>query len=214
MRKVDNILPSILYFLLFTCVLGLIVYSISNIEGIKSGKMYKRIVGERVSRVYQLEKGVNFIGLDFRSNDLASRIFKSNDSIILLADFDNGKWRKIIKRSSKSSILFSNFKLKENKGYLIVVDKDMELILEGKKRDKGKKFDFDNGWNLIGAVNHGTSTKLKNEIEENGIEVLGVANWSNSLGTFLNLKYSDNQIFGEDFNIDSEDGVFVEIENK
>lgn len=214
MRKVDNILPSILYLLLFTCVLGLIVYSISNIESIKSLNINKRIIGERVLREYQLKKGVNFIGLDFRSKDLASKIVRSNNNIILIADFDDGQWDKVIKRSSKNRIFFNNFTLKENKGYLVVVDKDTQLILEGRKREKDIKYDFDNGWNLIGAVNYGTSTNLISKIEEKGVDVLGVANWSNSLGTFLNLKYSDTQMFGEDFNIDIQDGVFIKVENK
>lgn len=206
MKKVNDILPSILYLLIFTSFIGLIIYSILNFDGIKSQ--------EKVTREYQLNEGVNFIGLDFRSKDRASKILRSNEDIVLIADFDDGEWEKIVKRSSKRPIVFNNFILKEYKGYLIVVDKDTQLVLEGKKRNKDIEYRFDDGWNLIGAVNYGTSTNLVSKIENKDIDVLGVANWSDSLGTFLNFKSLDNQMFGEDFTIDKQDGVFIKVESK
>lgn len=214
MKKVNDILPSILYLLIFISFVGLIVYSILNIESVKSGDIYKKIVGEKVIREYQLNEGVNFIGLDFKSKDLASKILRSNENILLIADFDDGQWEKVIKKNSKKPVLFNNFLLKEYKGYLIIVDKDTQLVLEGRKRQEDIEYKLDNGWNLIGAVNYGTSTDLASEMEDKGIDVLGVANWSDSLGTFLNFKSSDNKTFGEDFTIDNKDGVFIKVERK
>lgn len=214
MKKVNNILPSILYLLIFISIFGLIIYSILNIESVNSGNLYKKIVGEKISREYQLNKGVNFIGLDFKSKNFASKILRSNENILLIANFEDGQWNKVIKKSSKKPIIFNNFVLKEYKGYLIIVEKDTNLVINGRKRNKKIDYKLDEGWNLIGAVNYGTSNELVSKLKNEDIDVLGVANWSDSLGTFINYKSINNKIYGEDFTLNNQDGVFVKVEKR
>jgi len=67
MKRVKDILPSILYLLIFLSILGLIAVLVINSSNVQESNIYKKIIGEKVSQTYDLEKGINFIGVDFNS---------------------------------------------------------------------------------------------------------------------------------------------------
>ena len=212
MKKVKDILPSILYLLLFISVLGLIIYLLINTDTVISSDAYRKILGEKVSKSYVLEKGVNFIGLDFNSKFKASRILKENENLILIADYDNNEWENIVKSSSKRATQGKDFRLKEYRGYLIIAKEDTTISLEGRRFNDISKLKLDKGLNLISTFNYQSNSELINGLREKGMDVLGVSNWSNSLEMFTSYIINNQEVYGNDIPISGMNGVFVNIQ--
>ena len=212
MKKVKDILPSIFYLLLFTSVLGLIVYSILNIDTIKSSNTFKKVFGEKVSKTYELEKGVNFIGVDFNSKFKASRILKENENLTLIADYDDNEWENIVKSSSKRATEGKDFRLKEYRGYLIIASEDTTISLDGRKFNDISKLKLDKGLNLIGGIEYLSSDTIISEFKNSGIDVLGVTTWNNSTSMFLSNIIENGEIYGDILKIEENDGVFINIQ--
>jgi len=212
MKKVKDILPSILYLLIFMSILVLISILILNIKPVKETTIYKKVIGEKVEKVYKLDEGVNFIGVDFNSKYTALRILKENPNVTLIGDYDDNEWENIVKSSSKRAIKGKNFKLKQFKGYIIISDSDTQITLHGRKYDRKIQYYFDKGLNLISTFNYETSSELLNGLKEKGINVLGVSTWSDSINSFNNLIEDNGNTYGNDIEIDKLDGVFLKIQ--
>lgn len=205
MKKVKDILPSIFYLLLIALIVTPIVLAITY------KPFNEAIFGEKVSSEYRLKEGINYIGLDFRSNDRAFRILKENENISLIADYKNGEWDNIINESSNSIFFWNNFKLKEYNGYLVITDSDTVLTLEGRKKRNQIKFDFKQGEYLIGGLDYSTASELIEKFKNEGIEVLGTSVWSTPKSHFESFVIDNNKIFGNDIDLSKKEGIFLKI---
>lgn len=211
MTKVKNILPSILYLLIFISLLGLIVVLLLNTEVVKKSNFYKKVLGERVERVYQLKEGTNFIGLDFNSKNFALKILKENPDITLIGDYDDNEWKNIVQNTSKRPTKGKNFKLKQFKGYIVISSSDTQISIEGREYDRKLEDKFDEGLNLISTLNYNTSSELINGFKDDGINILGVSTWSNSISNFESFVIDNGIDYGKDIKIDSKQGVFIKV---
>ncbi|HNW23684.1 MAG TPA: hypothetical protein PKH06_02895 [Candidatus Dojkabacteria bacterium] len=212
MKRVKDILPSILYLLIFLSILGLIAVLVINSSNVQESNIYKKIIGEKVSQTYDLEKGINFIGVDFNSKYTVSRIINENPDISLIGDYDNNDWKNIVRSGSKRATKGNNFKLKQYKGYIVIAKKDTTLELVGRKYNREMKFKFDKGLNLVSASNYSNSLELIKDFKDKEIAVLGVSSWENTIDRFVDNVVKDNVQYGEDRKISKQSGVFINIE--
>lgn len=212
MKKVKNILPSILYLLIFILILIISILLILNTKGVKSSKIYRKVIGERVLKTYELKEGVNLIGTDFNSKDKAARIIKNNPDISVIGDFDNSGWKRIVKKSSSRVLQGKNFKLKQGKGYLVISNKDIQLKLEGRRFERDTNTTLDKGLNLINASSYTHMSRLIQDFENKDIQVLGVSSWSNSLSNFVSYVQDSGDYYGTDNEINPNSGVFINVE--
>jgi len=212
MKRVKDILPSILYLLIFLSILGLIAVLVINSSNVQESNIYKKIIGKKVSQTYDLEKGINFIGVDFNSKYTVSRIINENPDISLIGDYDNNDWENIVKSGSKRAAKGHNFKFKQYKGYIVIAKKDTTLELVGRKYNREMKLKFDKGLNLVSAGNYSNSLELIKDFKDKEIAVLGVSSWENTIDRFVDNVVKDNVQYGEDRKISKQSGVFINIE--
>ena len=164
-----------------------------------------------------LHKGVNFVGFDFTpsyelATMLASDLIKSNSNILLVGNFNEYEWKDLIKQSQSIPFAGNDFELKQNKGYLIITDKDITLELSGWKDDSLQYDKYTTGWNLVGGTHYTKSSvasSLVDTLAQSNILVDTVAVWNTQTAMFNYRRKESTQIYGEDFSLKENEGIFL-----
>ncbi|MGI6423636.1 MAG: fibronectin type III domain-containing protein [Candidatus Dojkabacteria bacterium] len=165
-----------------------------------------------------LKKGVNFVGFDFSplhqtSPMLASVLLSKNSSIELVGDFEAYDWKSLVKRSADLPFAGNDFSLVQSKGYLIVSSADIVLEVDGWRDSSSTYAQPSQGWNLVGGslyTNARSASGLISKLEKSSIDIDTVATWSYELGRFQYRREESNEsIYGEDFTLQSAQGIFI-----
>ena len=166
-----------------------------------------------------LQKGINFIGFDFNpvykgSPMLASNLVENSTNILLVGNFKGYEWKDLIKKSEKLPFAGNDFYFEQNKGYLIISDNSSVIEISGWKDSSTKYTQLDNGWNLVGGYIYTKSYKastLIKSLKENSISVNTVGLWNTQTGMFNYMKQDGSNVYGEDLQLKSSDGIFLRM---
>lgn len=164
-----------------------------------------------------LKEGVNFVGLDFNPvkdtrSLLASEIFDKDTNITLVADFGSYEWKNIVKRGATVPFAGVDFELDQNKGYLIISNKDISITMDGWKDSNVTLSTLNTGWNLVGGslyTSKATSSNLIDTLNNSEINVATIAIWNNDTAHFDYRNQTEDQIYGEDIRLSENQGIFI-----
>ncbi|MBN2101166.1 fibronectin type III domain-containing protein [Candidatus Dojkabacteria bacterium] len=187
---------------------------LDDVEGIEISK-----VSEVVR--YTLTKGKNFLSFPIyteeisSASDLLSVIKEQGGYAVAVDSYFSGKW--ISYTTRENSTYGEDFDIQPARGYVVTMQKPVELTLRGSKYTKPVRIYMTEGWNLIGI--HGSdksytaSSFISAVNDDEEFKLNNVSAWNNSTQKYSGLQYEDSehQEYGQDFPLDPSDGFFVRI---
>ncbi len=169
-----------------------------------------------------LDKGVNFIQamevVNYNEVPIKSAkelIEYSNKKIIVVGEFLNNEWVKVVKYNNES-INGEDFNLEPGGIYLIVSLDDIDISFKGisilsEKRDLTNLV----GWNLIPSSQFkNVSSNSKGILTNSELKYISqIAIWDKELGLFkYTTRDEGGQIYGESLTISSHQGIFIRVD--
>lgn len=164
-----------------------------------------------------LTEGVNFVGFDFNpmykgSAMLASNLVESSSDVLLVGNFEGYGWKDLIKKSEKLPFAGNDFTLEQNKGYLVITNKDTTIEFDGWKKSSAEYSNISDGWNLVGGTLYTKSYRASSLIKSlagKSISVDTVGVWNLQTGMFSYRKEEGEQIYGEDITLKANEAIFL-----
>lgn len=186
-----------------------------QVDGIKT-KQQCDLRNTTTTYTISLKKGVNFVGVDFTpslhiSPMYASSLLEKYPQISLIGNYKGYSWKDLVKQSNKVPFVGNDFYLEQNMGYLIVVDTDLEISLDGWKDTLTLYPKLEKGWNLVNGSIYSnipdTSSLISNiSTEENS----SVAMWEDELNSIIIFKEENlKDVKGVSTKIDINEAIFL-----
>jgi len=175
-----------------------------------------------------LKKGINLISFNLLPSlgtgdeKLTFRDFlhianKEGDNVSRISAFRAGKWdggaqydftTKEVKGQVEEALSMGI-------GYVVIAEKDVDILVPGYSITSPVPISFSSGWNLVGVHGHSKSYTAKTFIESinstSGLQADNVTWWPTSRGMYQGFQLSDGQEYGQDFPISKELGYFVRV---
>lgn len=169
---------------------------------------------------YTFEEGINFVTAaniqnpnEVPINTAKGLIQYSNYQVIAVGRFANSTWEDIVKYEN-GTINGKDFNLEPGQIYLVIASSPYSVTAQGTNVQNTAKLSDMIGWNLIPASILTNSNTTSAQILQNNAEasLQQIAQWKKDSGKFLyTIKDSNNQIYGEEITISSQDPLFIRI---
>lgn len=187
------------------------------------------ITYEKISDITQIDitEGINLISLSglpvgreegtFTAQDLFYESLDSDILIEYIAKFEGGRWADGYRCDTELECTGVDFDILPGTGYLIMASEDGVLNIPTYGFTTPIPVAFNPGWNLVGIHGYTQAFTARTLIDSintiSGLTADNVTWWPTSKGKYEGIQVTDEQTYGLDYPIDSENGYFVRINN-
>ncbi|MBD3329635.1 hypothetical protein GF357_04020 [Candidatus Dojkabacteria bacterium] len=162
---------------------------------------------------YQIPRGLSLLSFDTSFLGTVSEFIDLQpdgvDSIKSISKFDDGRW--IGYQITENGGVGTDFKMNSNLGYLVYSEEQVSINIPISTSQVEPESELDVGWNLLGVPkNLNTASLYKSHLESEKVEILSICEMKpgGNRGYRCYITHDDN-IYGEDFDLDPKTGYFV-----